>query len=136
MENEDNDPIGKSLGLQPVNDLKTQIVTEINNLEDDILGSKHNIKELIFKGTEALEDLIDVAKQSQHPRAFEVVSTLINTLVSANKDLADITLKTNTRKEVNNDNRQIHNNYTFVGTATDLLKMMKSAEKDAENENK
>lgn len=137
MENdENNDPIGKSLGLQPIQQLKTELTTAVSNLEDDVNSAKHSIKDLIFKGSESLEELMDVARQSQHPRAYEVISSLLKTLVDANKELADITIKSNTRKEINNDNRQIHNNYTFVGTSTDLLKMMKGVEKgETEEEN-
>lgn len=125
MSEENNDEIGKALGITPIDKLKEQLDSKIVEMENDVKGAKHNIKDLIQKGTDSLDDLIDIARSSQHPRAFEVVSTLINTLVSANKDLAAISIKTGEANKIT-DNRQIHNNFNFNGSAADLLKMIKN----------
>lgn len=122
---ESNDEIGKALGITPIDDLKNKIATELAEMDNDVKGAKNNIKELIQVGMESLNELVSVAGQSQHPRAYEVVSTLINTLVSANKDLAAIAIKTGEVNKVS-DNRQIHNNFNFSGTAADLLKLIKN----------
>lgn len=123
--NENNDEIGKALGLTPIDDLKNKIAVELAEMDNDVKGAKANIKELIQVGMESLNELVSVAGQSQHPRAYEVVSTLINTLVAANKDLAAISIKTGEANKVT-DNRQIHNNFNFNGTAADLLKLIKN----------
>jgi hypothetical protein len=73
---------------------------------------------------EALEQLIDIADQSQHPRAYEVISTLINTIVSANKDLLDLSKK---KKEIAASDKKegpqtINNN--LILTTADLQKML------------
>ena len=44
-------------------------------------------------GEEAMREMLEIAKQSEHPRAFEVVSTLMKTVLDANKDFADMSSK-------------------------------------------
>lgn len=111
------------LNVNPI-EPKKEILFPINsdNL-DDIELATSNIKDLIFKGTGSLDDLMDVAKRSEHPRAYEVLANLLNTLVNANKELVGIRLK-EMGTRVNNDNRQINNNL-FVGSTADLLKLVK-----------
>src|SRR6056300_792657 len=94
------DKIGESLGLSPI---KGEIVEakEVskplarvekvdNQQETDYQYARDNFYNVIEKGTEALEDMLNVAKASEHPRAYEVVSTLMKTLVDANKDLVSM----------------------------------------------
>ena len=119
------DDIGKALGLTPIDTLKEKLATELAEMDNDVKSAKGSIKELIHTGMESLQELIGVASQSQHPRAYEVVATMINTLVAANKDLAAIAIKTGEVNKVS-DNRQIHNNFNFNGTAADLLKIIKN----------
>lgn len=124
-ENE-KDPIGKALNLQPINAIKNQIQTAIDNSNDDVSHARTNIRDLIYKGTLSLEELLDVANASQHPRAYEVAAGFIKTLVDANKELADLRFREEkVTAEKNVDNRSINN--FFVGSTTELLKMMKNA---------
>lgn len=127
MSDENNkDPIGKALNLQPINAIKNQIQVAIDNNNDDINHARTNIRDLIYKGSSSLEDLLDVAKASEHPRAYEVAANFLKTLVDANRELADLKFKEDkVSAEKMVDNRSI-NNY-FVGSTTDLLKMMKNA---------
>lgn len=119
-----DDKLSKALGLQPI-DLKKQIEIVVNNTTDDVEQAKKNIKEIIMKGKLSLDDLLDVARISEHPRAYEVAANFIRALVEANRELVDINVK---EKESTNyhDNRQIHN-HTYVGSTAELLKMMKEA---------
>ena len=95
--------IDKSLGLRNINDVQVIDVAPTRNevkpyvpqttTEEDFDYARSNLKEVIDKGGEALQQLIDIADQSQHPRAYEVIATLMNTLVGANKDLMDLSKK-------------------------------------------
>ena len=125
MDKDNNeDEIGKAMGLTPVDTLKNKIENELMEMDNDVKAAKGNIKELIHTGMESLNELISVASQSQHPRAFEVVATMINTLVAANKDLASISIKTGEANKIT-DNRQI-NHFNFNGSSADLLKLLKN----------
>jgi len=133
-ENErEQDPIGKALGLQPVESIKKQIVSAIAADTDDVNHARSNIRDLIKRGASSLEDLLDVARASEHPRAYEVAAGFIKTLVDANKELADLRFKEDKNQEKNIDNRSINNSYTFIGSTTDLLKMMRGT-KEIEGE--
>ena len=85
--------------------------------------ARENLYDVIEKGQEALFDMMDVAKQSQHPRAYEVLSGMINTLVSANKDLLDLHKKKKELFKTEEDPKTINNNL-FVGSTADLQKLI------------
>jgi len=84
--------------------------------------------DVISKGQEALFDLMDVAKQSQHPRAYEVLSTLMNTMIGASKDLLELQARKKKLLEAEPDlaAQQVTNNL-FVGTTADLNKLIENA---------
>ena len=63
------------------------------DLEDAYAQSKDNLQEFIENGKEALEELFQIAKAGQHPRAFEVYAKLMDTLLSANEKLLDMQSK-------------------------------------------
>ncbi len=95
------------------------------SIQNDFDYARENLMDVIGKGQEALFDLMDVARQSQHPRAYEVLSTMMNTLVGANKDLLDLQAKKKKLLEAEPDanNQQVTNNL-FVGSTAELQKML------------
>ena len=78
--------LGTSLALQ-VLPKETKDVPE--GTEEDIKYARENLYHLAERGRDALEDLLELANQSQHPRAFEVVGQLVKTLSDTNKDLLE-----------------------------------------------
>jgi hypothetical protein len=60
------------------------------DLTDAYQQSKENLQELIDQGKDAMEEILQVAKAGQHPRAFEVYGTLLKNMVDANKELLNI----------------------------------------------
>lgn len=96
---------------------------EENNTSKDFEYARENLYDVIEKGQEALFDMMDVAKQSQHPRAYEVLSGMINTLVSANKDLLDLHKKKKELFKTEEDPKTINNNL-FVGSTAELQKLI------------
>jgi hypothetical protein len=132
-----NNEINKSLGLRDISDIDTidmvpavPVKNEVKpyvpqtTVEEDYDYARANLKDIIDQGKDALETLIDIADQSQHPRAYEVVANIINTLASANKDLLDIAKK---KKELSapekSDGPSTVNNNLILTTA-DLQKML------------
>lgn len=105
-----------------------EVVPVFNQTENDFAFARENLMEVITKGQEAMFDMIDVAKQSQHPRAYEVLATMINTLVGANKDLLDLQAKKKKllEKEPNADSQTVTNNL-FVGSTAELQKVLDAA---------
>lgn len=93
-----------------------------SDVDDDFATARNNLHNIIHKGNDALEEALLVAKTSEHPRAFEVVGGLIQTLVDANKDLLDIQKKLKDLKKDDKraDAPQNVNNSIFVGSAAEL----------------
>ena len=107
---------------------KVDVPDEIDN---DYKYARENLQGVIEKGTDALDNLIDLAKASEHPRAFEVVSQLTKTLVDANKDLLDIQKKVkDLKKEDKKENPKNVTNALFVGSTAELQKMISGRNDD------
>ncbi len=72
---------------------KVEHVTPIVNGHDedaDFQYARENMYNLIERGTDGLEELLEIAKQSEHPRAFEVVQQTIGQLTTTNKELLNL----------------------------------------------
>jgi len=98
------------------------------NVENDYEYSKRTYYDLIEKGQNALDDMLDVAKNLEHPRAYEVVSGMIKNVSDVNDRLMDLNKK---KKDFyKNDMKQIEGNTTnnnlFVGSTTDLQRMLQN----------
>lgn len=97
-----------------------------DDIEKDYKYARENLYDVIERGTEALDSLLELAKASEHPRAFEVVGSLTKTLVDANKDLLDIQKKVkDLQAEDKNENPQNVTNALFVGSTAELQKLIK-----------
>ena len=135
-----NDEIGKSLGLEPLDDvvegkvIERTVVPTDDKMDKDYEYARSNFYNVIESGTEALEQMLEVAKASEHPRAYEVVSTIMKTLVDANKDLVKMsTDKLKVEGESNSDSPKgvTTNNNLFVGSTNELQQLLKDMkEKD------
>ena len=107
---------------------KVDVPDEIDN---DYKYARENLYGVIEKSTDALDNLIDLAKASEHPRAFEVVAQLTKTLVDANKDLLDIQKKVkDLKREDKRENPKNVTNALFVGSTAELQKMISGRNDD------
>lgn len=143
----DKDPIGKALGLPPeekieaangfVEKLKNKMYD--NSASQDFEMARANVHGVIETGKEALLSLSEIASQSQHPRAFEVVAKLMDTLVSANKELLDLQEKIrkidNSDKPIGENAKNVTQNL-FVGSTAELQKIVKELKLGNGNEEK
>lgn len=123
-----NDPIAESLDLVPL-EKDSYDVVETDNIDDDYEFARTNIINIISKGTGALDDMAEVARQSESPRAYEVLTNQIKTLVDANKDLLELAKKKQDLKPKEKQNEKVTNNNLFVGSPTELLEMIKNGNK-------
>jgi hypothetical protein len=142
------DIIAANLGLRPLSEIEDEPIENLpiekevhlpapvanNDNEEhlrDVELARENVKNIIELGDEAVKEMVEIAKQSESPRAFEVVSTLMKTLLDANKDYVDISTKKKFAKEEAPEKAEtnITNNNLIVSTA-DLLKMIKGEKDD------
>ena len=100
-------------------------MSEENNLKDDYEYSRETYYDLLAKGRESLELMIEVARESEHPRAFEVLSGMMKNMADINDKLMDLNKK---NKDINkkDEPKQLGNttNNLFVGTTTDLQRLI------------
>jgi len=123
-----HDPIANSLGMEPLETNKPimQVMPAIKaEKNNDYEYARRNLYDIIEKGNDALEHIVDIAKQSESARAFEVVTNLIKTMAETNKDLLALAkAKKDIDKEDVPEQKNITNN-NLVLTSADLLKMIK-----------
>jgi hypothetical protein len=128
-----NKIIGNSLGIIIEDEKEVEIMEPIKKsivpLNNDYEYARRNLYDVIEKGQSALEDIIDIAKQSESARAFEVATNLMKTMVDANKDLLELAKKKKDLERDDNDpGKNVTNNNLFVGSSTELLKLIKNHE--------
>jgi hypothetical protein len=132
-----DETLSAEFGIQPMGN--TEVITQTgevindstNKIQDDFDVSRSNLRLLLQQGQEALQKSLDVAMQSEHPRAFEVVGNLMKQLADVNQQLLDLhqqkqkleTPKEGSKKEVTN------NNVIFTGSTAELNKLIKNMSK-------
>jgi len=125
----DKDNIAKILNLPVIPDTTKDIVqvsrSVQNNPEDqakqDFDTARNSIIGALETGQAALEQLSQIAVGSQHPRAFEVLAKLVDTIRDTSKDLVDLHKQKQTKQV---ENTTINNK--LIISTTDLLKMLKN----------
>lgn len=133
MNNANNDPIGKALGLTPISSSSavSNIIADAydNSAKLDFEHARANIITMIENGKEAITTLSEIATSSQHPRAFEVLAKLMDTTLQANKDLLDLQSKIRQISAADaptNEHAKTINNNLFVGSTAELQKMIEN----------
>jgi hypothetical protein len=120
------------------NVVKTVEVVETSlmpaSVEDDAAHARETLRTLIDKGNEAIDGILHIAKNSDHPRAYEVAGQLIKTVSDTAKDLLEVQKR---KKELEKEDKpkiQTQNNL-FVGSTHELLKAMKQVQQPMKIEN-
>lgn len=101
-----------------------------HDLREDYEKTRDSIDSLIAKGTEAIDDMLSIARQTEKSRDFEVAGNMIKTVVEASKELLEIQKK---MRDITGKKETVTNNIknaVFVGSTTDLLKSIKEKKSD------
>ena len=108
-------------------------IDKIKETSDDIKKdydyTRGNLYSIIEKGQEAINGILDLAQESEMPRAYEVAGQLIKSVSDATDKLMDLQKKL---KDVEEESQKGPTNVTnalFVGSTADLTKMLKDAQK-------
>ncbi len=124
-----NQNLSEIFDIEPIEDSKpTEIVPveSTNTIESDTEFARQNIRELLAKGGNAIDELAAVARDSQHPRAYEVMAAMIKNLSDLNKDLLEIQKR---KKDLTGESAAKNINVdkaVFIGSTADLIKQIKS----------
>lgn len=95
------------------------------DVDNDYEHSRENYYNLIEKGQEAIEGILDIAKEGQHPRAYEVAGQLIGQVANTVDKLQDLQKKLKDLKELPKSASANIKNALFVGSTAELQKMLK-----------
>jgi len=100
------------------------------DVDNDYKYSRENYYNLIEKGQEAIQGILDIAQEGQHPRAYEVAGQLIGQVATTVDKLQDLQKKLKELKEVPNKTNANIKNALFVGSTAELQKMLKQNNED------
>ena len=106
--------------------MEQMIVTD-SNKQNDYEYSRETYYELLEKGKDALDTMGEVARESEHPRAYEVLSGMIKNLSDVNDKLMDLNKKV---KELSDEPKRVENqqNNIFLGSTADIQKLLQQGE--------
>ena len=126
-----NENLSEIFDVEPIQikeNKSTEIVTVEagNDIDTDTNFARENIKQLIEKGSKSFGELSTVANQSESPRAYEVLATMMKNLADMNKDLLELQKrKRDLQPKESTQNLNI-DKAVFVGSTAELVKMIKS----------
>ena len=113
--------------MENKNEMKKFFPPEEKNVDNDYKYSRDTYYELVEKGKQSLELMIEVARESEHPRAFEVLSGMIKNISDVNDRLMDLNKKKkdlDRKEEIKNIANTTNN--LFVGSTSELQKLLKN----------
>ena len=124
------DPVESAMKV--VSPPKPVLVPETKMNEEDVDNDykyqRENFYNLIERGQDAIQGILDLARESEHPRTYEVAGQLIKNVAEVTEKLGDLQAKMKKLKEVPNSAPKNVTNALFVGSTAELQKMLKGKE--------
>ena len=131
-----NDPIDKALGVvEDIVPLETknsavshylpEMTGESEDIDADYKYQRENFYRLVEQGSTAIEGILELAREGEHPRAYEVAGQLIKNVAEVTEKLGDLQDKMKKLKEVPDHGPKSVTNALFVGSTAELQKMLK-----------
>jgi hypothetical protein len=114
----------KKVGIQ-----KPPVGRDKTDIRNDYEYTRGNLYSIIEKGQEAINGILELAEESQMPRAYEVAGQLVKSVSDATDKLMDLQKKLKDVEEEKAAGPNVVNNSLFVGSTADLAKMLKEATK-------
>ena len=118
------------LGITDVVETSTSNVTlpEVKvpkEVDNDYEYQRRNFYQLVERGQDAIDGILELAKEIEHPRYYEVAGQLIKNVADVTEKLGELQLKMQKLKEVPNNAPKNVTNALFVGSTSELQKMLK-----------
>ena len=101
-------------------------ITSEDDIDNDYKYQRENFYNLVERGTDAINGILELAKEGEHPRAYEVAGQLIKNVAEVTEKLGDLQEKMRKLKEVPNNAPKSVTNALFVGSTAELQKILKS----------
>lgn len=117
--------LNKILNIDPMATLPKPVENiGSDEVNDDFDYARRNMHDVIDMSNQAMGEMLELAKQSQHPRAFEVLNQMFKAATEMNKDLLDLQKK---KKELNGSDEKSSGPVTqnlFVGSTAELQELL------------
>ena len=107
-----------------------KIASNVDDVKKDYDYTRGNLYSIIEKGQEAINGILELAQESEMPRAYEVAGQLIKNVADATDKLMDLQKKLKDVEEEKQKGPSTVNNALFVGSTADLAKMLKNGLKE------
>ena len=109
------------------------LVKDEDDIERDYEYQRENFYNLVEKGSSAIDGILELAKESEHPRTYEVAGNLIKQVAEVTEKLGDLQEKMRRLKEVPSNAPKSVTNALFIGSTKELQTMLKDKLKDESN---
>ena len=119
------DPVETAIQQNNITVPKKVIKSNEDDIDNDYKYQRENFYNLIERGQDAIEGILEIAKESDHPRTYEVAGNLIKQVAEVTEKLGDLQEKMRKLKEVPNSAPKSVTNALFVGSTAELQKMLK-----------
>ena len=100
-------------------------ISDEEDIENDYNYQRQNFYKLVDQGSNAIEGILELAKEGEHPRAYEVAGNLIKQVAEVTEKLGDLQEKMRTLKEVRTHAPKNVKTAFFVGSTKELQNMLK-----------
>ena len=104
-----------------------------DDIEKDYEYQREQFYNLVEKGSSAIDGILELAKESEHPRTYEVAGNLIKQVAEVTEKLGDLQEKMRRLKEVPSNAPKSVTNALFIGSTKELQTMLKDKLKDESN---
>ena len=122
------DPVETAIQQNNIVIPKKVIQSNEDDIENDYKYQRENFYGLVERGQDAIDGILELAKEGEHPRAYEVAGNLIKQVAEVAEKLGDLQEKMRKLKEVPNTAPKNVTNALFVGSTAELQKMLKGKE--------
>ena len=131
-----NANLSEIFDVEPIKEVSKEeilpvVVEYVDPVNADAEFARDNIRELVTQGNQAVNELMLIARDGQHPRAFEVLSGLMKNLADMNKDLLEIQKrKKDLAPKAETQNNLSIDKAVFVGSTAELVRMLKTQKQE------
>ncbi len=122
------DPVETAIQQNNIVVPKKVVKSNEDDIENDYKYQRENFYGLVERGQDAIDGILELAKEGEHPRAYEVAGNLIKQVAEVTEKLGDLQEKMRKLKEVPNSAPKNVTNALFVGSTAELQKMLKGKE--------
>ena len=142
--NKSTDVLDEVLGISDVIEKTTSVISSpvipktklnVEDIDNDYKYQRENLYTLVERGQDAIEGILEIARESDQPRAYEVAGNLIKNVADVTDKLLILQEKMKKVKEETHTGPRSVTNALYVGSTAELQKLLKGKKENAINEN-